>query len=187
MALTATTIAAAIDGMTNTIRVTSASGCVVGQPARIDNEYVKIQGINDVMLTVFRGVRGTKAVAHNALADFVTGPWTDFPVEMFPLAGSYTYSVDGAITVASGVHKFNKGSALLSTLAIPTTAQEGLELMFVSLTAQAHVITAATRATTDEAETFTFGGAIGDSITVVAVNGQWAVKYKQNVTIADVS
>jgi hypothetical protein len=187
MALTATTIAAAIDGMTNIIRVTAATGCVVGQPARIDNEYVKIQGISDTNLTVFRGMRGTKAVAHNALADFVTGPWADFPVEMFPLAGSYTYSVDGAITIATGVHKLIKGTALAATLAIPTTAQEGLELTIVSLNAVAHVITVATPATTDEAETLTFGGAIGDSVTLIAVNGQWAVKYLRNVTVADVA
>lgn len=187
MSLTATTIVSAIDAYTHLITVTSATGCTAGQPARIDNELVKIQGVTDTQLQVMRGINGTKAVAHNALADFVTGPFADFPVEQFPTPGSYTYSVNGAITVAPGIHKLIKGTASAMTLAIPTTAQEGLELTIVALNAVAHVVTVATPATTDEAETLTFGGAINDSVTLIAVNGQWAVKYLRNVTVADVA
>lgn len=187
MALTATTLAGAIDAFQNTLQVTSGTSVTAGQMARIDNELVKIQGVNGTVVTVFRGIRGTKALAHNDLADFVHGPQADFPVEQFPLAGSYTYSADGAITIAPGVHKFIKATALAATLAAPTTAQEGIILHFVSLNAVAHVITAATSGFTDEPQTATFGGAIGDTLTVVAANGMWHILYLRNVTIADVS
>lgn len=178
MALTATTIATAIDAVTNYITITTATSFVAGQYARIDNEYVKVQGVSGTNLTVMRGVQGTQAVAHKALADCVTGLNTDFPIEMFPIPGSYTYSVDGAITVAPGLHKMIKATAAAMTLAAPTRAQEGIELMIVALTGAAHVVTGVF---STGFTTLTYS-AVGDTATLVAVEGTWFIKYLNSVT-----
>lgn len=178
MSLTATTIAQAIDAYTNLIMVTSATGCVAGQPARIDNELVKIQGVNDVQLTVMRGINGTQGVAHNALADFVTGPFADFPVEQFPLAGSYTYSVDGALSVAPGVHKLIKAATSAMTLATPTRAQEGMQLTIIALSTKTHVVTLNLAGSPT---TLNFN-AIGDSAVIIAAEGVWFILSLNSVT-----
>ena len=182
MALTATTIAGAIDAFTNTVQVTSGTSVTVGQMARIDNELVKIQGVNGTQISIFRGIRGTKSTAHNALADFVHGPQADFPVEQFPLAGSYTYSVSAtAITVAPGIHKLAGPGALLMTLAAPSAAQEGMQLTFLDTDAdgEAHTITT----TLGTGTTLTFNGTAGSTATVVAADSKWFVIYVNGVSI----
>jgi hypothetical protein len=175
MALTATTLAGGINAHATTLQVTSATGFVVGQPIRVDNELMKIQTVDGVSIGVFRGIKGTKALAHGNLADAVTGPWVDFPVEMFPIAGSYSYGANGAITVAPGLHKIIKATSCALTLAAPTTAQEGIVLTIVSLnTVSTHTVTV----------TAGFGGlgasfdvasftVIGDTLTIMAVDGKW--------------
>jgi hypothetical protein len=180
MALTATTISAAITAMDNVIQVTSGTSVTAGQIARIDNEYVKIQGVNGTSISVMRGVKGTKSLAHNALANFVHGPQADFPVEMFPLPSTYTHSASGAIAVAPGFVKLTKAGVGLMTLAAPTTAQSGLQITILTTTAQAHTVTATFAVGT----VATFTAAIGNSITLVAIGGAWYVLYANGVTVA---
>jgi len=182
MALTATTLAGAMDAFTNIANVTSATSVTAGQMARINNELVKIQGVNGTVVTVFRGIRGTKAEAHKALSDFVHGPQADFPAEQFPLDGSYTYSASGAMTVAPGIHKFAGTGALTMTLAAPSAAQEGLQLVCLDTDAdgEAHTITAAFGTGT----TATFDGTAGSSITLVSADSKWFVLYANGVTIS---
>lgn len=182
MALTATTLSGPMDAFTNTVNVTSGTSVTAGQMARINNELVKIQGVSGTTVTVFRGIRGTKAVAHATLSDFVHGPQADFPVELFPVEGSYTYSANGAITVAPGIHKFAGTGALTMTLAAPSAAQEGLRLTCLDTDAdgEAHTI-AATFGTGTGA---TFDGTAGSTITLVAADSKWFVLYANGVTIS---
>ena len=95
--------------------------------------------------------------------------------------------VDGAIAIKSGVVMITKATAAALTLATPTTGQNGTRITILAQTAAAHTVTAATigfnegGATTDVA---TFGGAIGDGMTVVAYNGEWYTENIRNVTLA---
>jgi hypothetical protein len=178
MSLTKTTIVGNINAFDTTLQVASATGFVVGQPVRVGNEYMKVQVIVGTMIGVFRGIHGTKAVAHNALADAITGLNTDFPIEMFPYAkGSYTYSVDGALTVAPGIHKLGSASAMTMTLAAPTTAQEGLVMVILALTsATSHTVTytpgfGGLGASFDVATLAT----VGDTLTIMAISGLWVM------------
>jgi hypothetical protein len=58
----------------------------------------------------------------------------------------------------------------------------------VCLTSQAHTVTAATPGFgSDEAQIATFN-AIGDTLTIVAVEGSWFIKYANSVaSVADVA
>jgi len=183
MALTATTIAGPLDAYSNTVQVVSATGFLVGQPLRIDNEILKVQSINGVLIGVMRGIEGSKALAHNAGANAVTGPWVDFPMEVSPYADSYTYSVDGALTIAPGIHKIIKGSAIALTLAAPTTAQSGIQMTIAALTTFAHTVTytAGFAGNTTSSDVATLN-ATGDTFTIVAVNGTWVVVGLNSVT-----
>ena len=182
MALVATTLSGAVDAFTNIVHLTSGTSVTAGQMARINNELVKIQGVSGTVVTVFRGIRGTKAVAHAALSDFVHGPQADFPVELFPVAGSYTYSASGAMTVAPGVHKFAGTGALTMTLAAPSAAQEGIQLVCLDTDAdgEAHTITAAFGTGT----TLTWNGTAGSTATFVAADSKWFVLYVNGTSIS---
>jgi hypothetical protein len=177
MALTATTLVGNIDAHVTWIQVTSETGFVAKNVLRVDNELMGVQAVKGALIGVSRGIRGTKAVAHNALADAVTGPWTDFPIEMVPSPGSYTYSVSGALTVAPGVHKIIKPVSLAAmTLAAPTTAQEGIVMTIVSLSAYAHTVTytAGFAGNTTSSDVATLD-AIGHTLTILSVDGKWVI------------
>lgn len=90
---------------------------------------------------------------------------------------------DGAVTLlAGGVCQLNKAGVVAATLAAPTP---GAVLVVTSKTAQAHTLTI----TTDGlyglgsgSDVGTFGGAIGDSVTLAEYGGYWTVAANNNVT-----
>ena len=191
MSLTATTLLYAVDNYVSTIQVTSATGFVVGNPVRVDHELMKVQAINGVSIDVMRGIRGTKCQAHNGLANIVTGPWADFPVEEFPRAGSYSYDASGALTIANGIHKIVKVAAATMTLAPPSRAQEGIVMSILALTTAAHTVTVSVA---DDAVAG-FGGkgtggdaaslnATGDTLTIIAARGRWYILGLNSVSFS---
>ena len=95
---------------------------------------------------------------------------------------------DGAITIKSGVVLLTKATALAATLAAPTaTTDDGKVLHIISTTAAAHTVTATTigfNAGDAASDVGTFGAAIGNSITIVAYQGEWYVLNNVNVTLA---
>lgn len=94
-------------------------------------------------------------------------------------------SADGAIKLIDGVVTLSKSSAGAYTLAAPALNNSTGVLIVVATTAQAHVITAAAGFNAaGTSQTATFGGAIGDTITLVSDNGKWYITTKTNVTIA---
>lgn len=97
-----------------------------------------------------------------------------------------TYTSSGAITVQPGVVFIGSGGALAMTLAAPTTAQNGMIMIILASTAQAHTVTntAGFGGGTTSRDVGTFGGAINDGLTIVAVNGVWWVINTRNVTLA---
>ena len=103
------------------------------------------------------------------------------------ITNQLVYTANGALTIQTGTHLLTKAGVLAATLAAPSTAQSGTRMRIVSTTAQAHTITQTTpgfnNASTAQ-DVATFGGAVGDNITIEAYNGIWYVMGTRNVTLA---
>lgn len=96
------------------------------------------------------------------------------------------YTANGALTIQTGTHLLTKAGVLAATLAAPSTAQNGTRLRIISTTAQAHTVTQTTPGFNNgstASDVATFGGAIGDNMTVEAYNGIWHVISLRNVTL----
>lgn len=89
--------------------------------------------------------------------------------------GSTTYTVSGAITVKPGVVLLGCTGACAMTLANPTTEQNGMMMLIIASTAQAHTVTNTTGfdGGTTTRDLATYGGAVGDFMQLIAVNGVW--------------
>lgn len=99
-----------------------------------------------------------------------------------------SFSADGAITIKQGIARLTKGTAGAYTLAAPTAGtDDGKELIIIAGTAAAHTVTQATpgfNGAGTGADVATFGGAKGDNLRLMAVNGEWLVLTLRNVTLA---
>ena len=102
-----------------------------------------------------------------------------------------TVTANGAISIptANTTYYITKAGVAAMTLADPTaTTHDGLTLTFISTTAQAHALSNAAgsgfNAGGAASDIGTFGGAIGDGITLTAYGGKWLVVSKTNVTLA---
>lgn len=108
------------------------------------------------------------------------------------LKGGYRSTIaaksgDGAIASAPGTIVITKGTPLgSSTLATPTvTDHDGYVITITSSTAQAHIVSCASgKIAGGSITTATFGGAIGDGITLVAYQGVWYPISNINVTLS---
>lgn len=187
MALTSTTIAAAIDANAQAFNATSATGATVGGFARIDGEFMVVTAIDGVKISVrSRGDQGSTSVAHDILAPLVFGLMSDlstlpgYSTIGIPLDEENISSVgqNGAIAVPNRSTTFliMKGSALASSaVPDPSKSQDGLRLTFVSGTDFAHVVTFtnAFDGTTGASTTFTMAAFKGASFSVMAFRGNW--------------
>ena len=102
-------------------------------------------------------------------------------------ADSQALLVNGAITVKEGRVVLTKAGILAATMAAPTAGtDDGNIVEITSAGAHAHVITFASgKINGGTLVTATFGGAIGDSIRLMAHNGVWLTcGAPRNVTIA---
>ena len=95
-------------------------------------------------------------------------------------------SASGAITIASGYDVITAGSAAALTLAAPTAAQAGTELIITSRTAFAHTITATGLFNTGAAAVnlATFAAFAGAGVRLVADNLKWKVISSVGVTFS---
>lgn len=197
MALTRTTIAAAISADALTIPVTSATGFAAGNFIRVDNEYMMVVSMTGTSISVrSRGDLGSAAVAHNILAPATTGLLSDLP--NFPMGQAaqvdpnaqtiVTASVDGAldIPVQNTLVLVQKAGVCAMTLAAPTAAQDGLEVTILSATANAHTVTytAGFYGDTTSSDVATFAAKVGASMTIKAQGGKWGIVSLANVTLA---
>jgi hypothetical protein len=80
------------------------------------------------------------------------------------------YAVDGAITKKSHTAFLTKGSAGAYTLAVPSTAMNGMTIRVVGISAFAHQITGAFNAA---GTTLTLAAVAGSTATITAYNGRW--------------
>lgn len=198
MALTATTLSAAITADALEFGVTAATGFAAGQKVLIDHEFIgQITKVTGTVITVRgRGDQGTKAVAHNILAPVSTtssdadwmalAPGTNVAIP--PDSTDFvTYGASGAIAVPdrNATIVLAKAGVGAMTLADPTQDMDGRVLNILSSTAQAHTVTNTTgyNGAGTTGDVATFGGAIGDNMTIKAVNKKWYVTDLRNVTL----
>lgn len=97
-------------------------------------------------------------------------------------------AADGAISIAPKTVMITKAGVCALTLAAPTaTTHDGYIIRIVATTAHAHTVTAATigfNAANAGGDVATFGGAIGDNLTIIAYQGEWYILNAVNVTLA---
>jgi hypothetical protein len=195
MALTANVITAAVAATDTTLALTSTTGFLVGQPVRFDNEYAYVAAVPNATTLVLRGrgSEGSTAGAHSVLTDIITGLASDFPAIPPGLysTGQQATAFDDMQTIGANTaiiacpirnttYLITKVAALATTtLAAPTTAQNGLRLTFISMTTAAHVITGATLfnngITGVPWTTITFAAFAGAGFTATAEKGLWNV------------
>lgn len=197
MALTRTTISAAVSADALIIPVTSASGFAAGNFLRVDSEYMQVVSVSGTNVSVrSRGDFGSAAAAHNSLAPATTGLTSDLPD--FPVGQSaqldsdgqimVTASVDGALSIPSQntLVLVQKAGVCAMTLAAPSLAMDGLEVTILSATANAHTVTytAGFYGDTTSSDVATFAAKVGASMTIQAQGGKWGVVSLANVTLA---
>jgi hypothetical protein len=200
MAITTTTLAAAIDVNANLIKVTSATGATTTGWMQVDGEFMIPVDISGTTIKVrSRGKFGGTAKPHNALAPVSFGTAEDLnvpaPAETAQRDESdqdiQSYSVNGAVNLGliKSPHTdilMTKAGVLALTLAAPTAAMDGYTISFIARTANANTVTysAGFAGTAGSSDVATFGGAIGDTLTIKAINGTWAIISAVNVTAA---
>lgn len=202
MAITLTTLSGdkALNDLV--ITVASATGALVKNMIQIDNEfYTQTGDAVGTTLPVRGGEQGSAQVAHNKGAVVQMGLASDFSVAppgsatiqpVSPNWGVVTYTVAGAMAIPTTKQnlyvKLSAGSGITMTLADPTAAQEGQELLIQAEAAQAYIVTNAAGSGFNSAggsgDVGTFGGAIGDNLHIKAVGTKWNVINKVNVTLA---
>lgn len=201
MALTNTTLAAAVAFNDDTIRVTATTGFGDKQLIRVDNEFMAQAGAAEgTLIRVRRGLEGTAQVAHGILADVATGLPGDFPapppghpVQVPPTEiARNTLGADTSIATADlpksmqFTYVITKATVAAITLGAPSKAQNGQRITFRSATAAAHTITYAAGVYGDTAasDVLTFAAKVGASVTLEANAGTWGVIALANVTAA---
>lgn len=193
MALTQTTISAAVGVNDLVFPVTSATGVAAGYIWKLDREYglVNPSYVSGTNIPVYRrGDLGSAQVAHNALSIFVVGTGADWAAQASPTANDVpwpavnlrdqvTYSVSGAIAVPpkDTTIVIDKATAAVMTLAAPGKDMDGLTLVITSVTAAAHTLTATGLLSTGTATVnlATFAAFKGASLTLMAMQGLWNV------------
>lgn len=195
MAITNTTLLIAAVATSLRLRVTSATGAIVGMVMRVNDEYMAIVAINGLDIDVrTRGDFGGVAVDHAILSPvtfmlgsdmvaFPKGEERPVPAKDFDIV---TIGANGAIPLPLRDTEFliQKGSALAtSAIPDPSKAQNGLRIKFVSLTDFAHVVTHTTLhdGTTGVSTTATFAAFRGACYSAVAQDGKWYTDSAPNL------
>lgn len=191
MAITTTTLAAAMAATDMAFAATSATGATVGGLVKIDNEWMAVTAITGTTIDVrSRGSYATKAVAHNKLAPVLFCLQADLP-DIAPGQSrgtqptvrdvvSYSGATDAiALPTRDTVALLTNTVDMACTLANPEGVPDGTFLTIVCVGTPAstsHTVTLATGllgGTT--ADILTFGtGALGTSVTLAAYKGLWA-------------
>lgn len=197
MAITTTTLSAAVGINDTTILLASLTSLAAGQLARIDGEYLRILSVPSaatVPVPVLRGQEGSAQVAHatGAMVSFGTASPVAGPADWAqPAAGSITYgsgsptivhrsySAAGAIELPGPgqimIAEINGTGALAMTVAAPTAAIRGSMLRIVGNGKAAHTVTFATGlgAVGATADVATFAAGQQQAIEVIAAGVAW--------------
>jgi hypothetical protein len=143
--------------------------------------------------------RGFGKVATNSPDYEANGPWAALNTSIDAIDAALGVEVKSsdtgglaAIASKEGTVLLTKSSAGAFTLAAPTAGlpsaggDDGKVLRIIAGSAQAHTVTQTTPGFNNGGsakDVATFGGAIGDSMEVVAYNGEWLTTILRNVTL----
>lgn len=179
------TTAAAVDTITE---YTANNGVTV------DKALTASAGLTTTTVTASGAISGTSITGSGAVSG-TTGTFTG-AVSAPSVATPDSFAAvtaDGAITigVANKTYFITKAGVAAMTIVDPTaTTHDGVHLTFVATTANAHTLSNAAGsgffssggATKDVA---TFGGAIGDGISIIAYQGKWYIDPRgaTNITL----
>jgi hypothetical protein len=194
MALTRTTLAAAVGVDDIYITVASATGFAAGRLVRVDQEFMQIgQSYSSGVLIgpMLRGRQGTKTTAHVITAGVVVGTQADdwdnagtgVPVGNI-IAGRpriiESITADNSTvghTPAGSDHVviLNGTSVINLTIPIPTTDMDGDILIILGNGKAAHVvtITGGAGAVGATADVVTFGANQAQALSLIAANAVW--------------
>lgn len=192
MALTKTTITAAVAVADSSIIVSSATGFAAGNLVLIDQELMQVTKnyVSGTTIPVLRGLDGTKQALHRITANAVTYLPTD---QIGPLAQEgiiypmqrgreqLSYTAAGAITLPTPsndmVAVLNSTVALAMTLAAPTADLDGAILTIIGNGKAAHTVSlpagVGLGAGGSGVDVGTFAAGAQQSVVLMASNGVW--------------
>ncbi len=188
MAITLTTLSAALTATADAMVVASTTGAAVGKPVRIGDEWALVAELpgGGLVRLAWRGSRGTLAKAHTTaepVAFYASHEDIDLPgPREHDAAEIYDHVVnsinaDGAITVPARntILLVTKGSACAMTLAAPSKDSDGVFLHIISRTAYAHTVTYTPgfQGDTTSSDVATFAAKKGANLLLRAVAGEW--------------
>lgn len=191
MAITTTTLSAAVAATAREINVTSATGFAAGSFVQIDQEWVRVAksyASGTLIPLDGRGLNGTVAQAHVSGANVSVGTGSDFAnpaaavVPSYPLAGRNrsltSVSATGTLTNQTpgtdAVVVLNGTNAITLTLSSPSKDMDGDILIIIGNGKAAHVVVYddfGDAGNSYDALTFAAGGRC--SIMLMAINGIW--------------
>lgn len=204
MAITRTTLSAAVDDRERRIPLASTTGMLVGDLIAVGQEIMQVNGIPVAgTAKVQRGMGGTAAKAHGSGASAEFGQKDDFnafgnrstdgPDKGFGLVrrANKIYTAAGEINVEGGVHVLgdaDTSGALAFTIADPVAADEGMRLTIVTGSDHAHTLSNAAGSGFNGGgageDVCTFAAAKGSSLEIQAVAGEWLVVGNEGGTLA---
>jgi hypothetical protein len=192
MALNSTTLTNAITALDDTIVVGSVTGAVEGGIVKLGSrEYAFVVSVDTAAKTVklrHRGSFGGTAIAHAATVPVIFANAGEMPLDPAPgrsfvpdpIEADIVYvPADATLPAVTKNTTFviTKGSAAAITLAAPSAALDGLEVIITSASAYAHTVTYAAGflggTTSNDVATFT--NIVGHTLRLVAVAGVWRV------------
>ncbi len=204
MAITlSTTLAVAATKDDRTIKLTSGTSAAVGMLVKMEQEWSSIAAIASDGVTItlgVRGINGSIASGHKILspvevsagADFAgapTGSGQPIPYST-PLVTYYGAAGQIAIPNQDANIFLTEAAASAMFIQVPSTDIDGRTLTFSAAAAQAYTVTTGASGAVvatgykNTTGTATFGGAIGDSMTIMACKGKWNPVSTVNVTFA---
>lgn len=189
MSQTKTTLSQALTASANLMIVAAATGAEVGGYAKIEDELAQVASINGLNVGLkHRGCEGTLAAAHAANCPVVFCAAEDLPgsgprqtPNNLPTRDIKSYSASGAIALPNGrdmIACIGIGATSpvhAMTVADPPKNAHGALLHIVNMSAAANTVTLTTGyGGSNATDVFTFSGAIGDTITLLSLNGTWS-------------
>lgn len=84
MSVTSTTITGNMAPSITAMRVASATGFEVGKIVKVGGELMKVTSVSGLLIGVFRGFGGTKALLHTSGQAAIVGSPSDFPYSVTP-------------------------------------------------------------------------------------------------------
>lgn len=187
MALVNTSLAGAMSAGATRVSLTSGTSVAVGRFLKVDAELMLVQSAvpdSTTQWNVMRGIAGTSAVAHVALAPAIHGAPADFTLPVGPPVVSY--GADGAIAVpvVDTLVLLTKATAAAMTLAAPAVDQTNT-VTIAGTVAAANTVTytAGFYGDTTSSDVATFAAKVGASMTIRAQQGKWMVVALANVTL----